>query len=98
MAKAIKQIVTRCKECGATSDERFLKKIKGTTDYICEYCDLEDDYEDEYDGKVAKGSYASEGGDGDEWSGGGGGGNDGGDDDYQEDDSSSDAGGADDDN
>jgi hypothetical protein len=95
MAKAIKQIVTRCKECGATSDERFLKKIKGTTDYICEYCDLDDEYDDEYEGKVAKGSRSSGGeeGDGEEWSGGG---NDGGDDDYQEDESSSDAGGDDD--
>lgn len=62
MAKAIKVVVTRCKECGATSEDRFLKKIKGTKEYICEYCDLEDDYEDEYDGKIAKSSLPD-----DEW-------------------------------
>lgn len=56
MAKAIKVVVTRCKECGATSEDRFLKKIKGTKEYICEYCDLEGDYEDEFEGKIAKSS------------------------------------------
>ncbi|GAB4331075.1 MAG: hypothetical protein OHK0038_05680 [Flammeovirgaceae bacterium] len=84
MAKAIKQIVTRCKECGATSDERFLKKIKGTTEYICEYCDLEDDYEDEYEGKVAKASVSGD--DGEDWIGNSSGDED---DDYQDDNSSS---------
>jgi hypothetical protein len=36
--KKVKQSVVRCCECGATSNEAFLEKIKGSTEYICDNC------------------------------------------------------------
>lgn len=36
--KKVKQSIVRCRECGASSQEAFLEKIKGTDEYICDDC------------------------------------------------------------
>ncbi len=33
-----KKPVERCKECGATSHETMLEKVKGTSFHVCEDC------------------------------------------------------------
>jgi len=39
VAKKIVVLETRCSECGISSAEAQLERIKGTDLYICEYCD-----------------------------------------------------------
>lgn len=36
--RTVKNIITRCRECGATTLEAFLERIKGSNQYVCDEC------------------------------------------------------------
>lgn len=36
--RTLKSVVDRCRECGSTSNEAFLERIKGSKQYICDEC------------------------------------------------------------
>ena len=71
--KTRKHVVARCRDCGATSDEAFLERIKGSKQYICDECasdqafsetrykqsydDSYSDEEEEYDGELSEELY-----------------------------------------
>ena len=37
-SKTPKNVVARCRDCGATSQETFLERIKGSKQYVCDEC------------------------------------------------------------